>query len=179
MTEQIAAILVEKGAEVSMPPRSRPELGYRFELDGELVEILGPDGLRADPKTVGKLKTFQVSGGSQALGRTEVALVSLGDAPPVAVRRPSLLGAILIKARVVARRRKKKFQSDRLDLIRLLSYVDDPRALARHGDMKPSERKWLRNVEGALDFSDSALGAVFPVETLGRSRQAFQLLSAS
>lgn len=62
MTEQIASVLVENGAEVAMPPRSKPELGYRFRLDGEVVEILGPDGLRADPKTVGGLRTFRSPG---------------------------------------------------------------------------------------------------------------------
>jgi len=84
MTEQIASLLVERGAEVAMPPRSNPEVGYRFELDGEIVEILGPDGLKSDPKTLDCLTTFQVSGGTQALRRTEVVLVSLDGSPPVA-----------------------------------------------------------------------------------------------
>lgn len=179
MTEQIALMLVEKGAEVEMPPRSKPESGYRFQLDGEVVEILGPDGLRADPNTIGGLRTFQVSGGSQALSRTEVVLAQLADSPSVAVRRPSLLGAILIKARVVAKRRKEKFHSDRQDLIRLLSYVEDPRGLAREDQLKLSERKWLRNVDAALNFNDAALAAVFPVDTLERAQQAFRLLSGS
>jgi len=178
MTEEIASLLVEKGAEVATPPLTNPEVGYRFLLEGEVVEILGPDGLRDDPKTIDGLKTIQVSGGSQALRRTEVVLVRLGDSPAVAVRRPSLLGAILIKARVVAKRRKEKFHSDRQDLIRLLSYVEDPRALAREEQMKPTERKWLRNVEAAVNFDDAALAVVFPVDTLERARQAFQLLSA-
>jgi hypothetical protein len=179
MTEQIASILVEKGAEVTVPPRTSSEVGYRFELDGEVIEILGPDGLRADPKTVGGLRTFQVSGGSQALSRTEVVLVRLADSPPVAVRRPSLLGAILIKARVVAKRRREKFHSDRQDLIRLLGYVDDPRGLARNEQLKSSERRWLRNVDAALNFDDPALSAVFPVDTLERAQQAFRLLGGS
>jgi hypothetical protein len=96
VTEQIASILVEKGAEVATPPRSKPDLGYRFELEGEVIEILGPDGLPADPKTVGGLRTFGVSGGSQALSRTEPVLVRLADSPPVILRRPSLLGAIQV-----------------------------------------------------------------------------------
>lgn len=179
MTEQIASILVEKGAEVAVPPRSTPEVGYRFQLDGEVVEILGPDGLRADPKTVGGLRTFQVSGGSQALSRTEVVLVRLADSPQVAIRRPSLLGAILIKARALAKRRKEKFHSDRQDLIRLLSYVDDPRALARDEQLRSSERKWLLKVDAALNFDDPALAAAFPVDTLERAQQAFRLLSGS
>ncbi len=179
MTERIASILVEKGAEVETPSRSKPEVGYRFQLDGELVEILGPDGLRTDPKTIGGLKTFQVSGGSQALSRSEVVLVQLADSPPVAMRRPSLLGAILIKARVVAKRRREKFKSDRQDLIKLLSYVEDPRGLAREEKLKATERRWLRNVNAALNFDDPALVALFPTGTLERARQAFLLLGGS
>jgi hypothetical protein len=177
MTEQIASALVKRGAEVETPSSTDPEVGYRFHLDGEVVEILGPDGLRADPRTVGRLRTFQVSGGSQALARTEVVHVRLAEAPSVSVRRPNLLGAILIKARVVTKRRKEKFESDRQDLIRLLSYVDDPRALAADGRLKTSERKWLRKVSGALDFDAPALRTVFSAGTIERARQAFLLLS--
>lgn len=178
-TEQIASILVEKGAEVEMPPRSKPGVGYRFKLEGEVIEILGPDGLRADPKTVGALRTFGVSGGSQALSRTEPVLASLADSQPVILRRPSLLGAILIKARVVAKRRREKFDSDRQDLIRLLTYVEDPRALAREEQLKATERKWLRNISAALNFDDPSLLALFPGGRLGRAEQAFHLLGRS
>lgn len=178
VTEQIATLLDAKGATVEMPPRSDPRLGYRFDLDGEIVEVLGPDGLRNAPKTLEGLTTFQVSGGTQALRRTEVVLVSLGGAPPVAVRRPSLLGAILIKARVVAKQRKEKFGSDREDLIRLLSYVEDPRGLARDERLKASEKRWLRDVEELLDFGDADIAAVFPAQGLERARQAFRLLYA-
>lgn len=184
MTEEIASLLMRRGAQVAMPPRSNPALGYRFELDGEVIEILGPDGLKSDPKTLGGLTTFQASGGTQALRRTEVVLVSLDGSPPVAVRRPNLLGAILIKARVVAERRKEKFDSDRQDLLRLLSYVDDPRALARQEQLKPSEKKWLRKVEGSLNFGvfpnpDLFPGAdLFPGMVNQRAEQAFRLLSA-
>lgn len=183
MTEEIASLLAKKGAQVAMPPRSDPKLGYRFELDGEVVEILGPDGLKADPKTLGGLTTFQTSGGSQALARTEVVLVSLNGSQPIAVRRPNLLGAILIKARVVAERRKEKFASDRQDLIKLLTYVEDPRALARDGRLKPSEKRWLRKVEGILFVGLYPSENLFPSEDLypadvdERAQQAFRLLS--
>jgi hypothetical protein len=178
MTEQIASLLTERGGEVAMPPRSNPAVGYRFELEGEIVEILGPDGLKRDPKTLDGLTTFQVAGGTQALRRTEVVLVSLDGSPPVAMRRPTLLGAILIKTRAVAKRRKEKFDSDRQDLIRLLSYVEDPRGLAGDEQMKSSERKWLRDIEATLDFGDPIFVALFPVAVLERARQAFRLLSA-
>jgi hypothetical protein len=175
MTEAMAAVLIELGAEVAEPPRSDPKLGYRFEFEGEIVELLGPDGLRSDPKTTGGLKTFQVPGGSQALRRTEIVLVSLDGSDPVAVRRPDLLGAILIKARVVAKRREEKFASDREDLIRLLGYVEDPRRMA--DEMAKSEEAWLRGVSGELDFDDPALSGLFPARTLEQARQAFALLT--
>ncbi|HEY6145664.1 MAG TPA: hypothetical protein VIV13_05275 [Solirubrobacterales bacterium] len=178
MTEQIAAVLAKRGAELAMPPRSDPRLGYRFELDGEIVEVLGPEGLKKAPKTLPGMTTLEISGGTQALRRTEVVLVSLGGAPPVAVRRPSLLGAILIKARVVAKRRKEKFASDREDLIRLLSYVEDPRALASDEGLKSSEKRWLRDVEELLGFSDAGVETLFSAAVLERAQQAFRLLCA-
>jgi hypothetical protein len=175
MTESMASVLVGRGAEVADPPRSSPDLGYRFECEGETVELLGPDGLRSDPKTVGKLKTFQTEGGSQALHRTEVVLVSLDGEEPVAVRRPNLLGAILIKARVVAKKRERKFESDREDLVRLLAYVDDARALA--AEMSRKEPRWLRDAEAAIDFDDTGLTAQFSAGDLARARQTLRLLS--
>lgn len=173
-TEALAQILVDRGGEVAPPPRSSPKLGYRFEVEGGIVELLGPDGLRADPKTTAGLRTFQAAGGTQALHRTEVVLVSLDTAAPVAVRRPNLLGAILIKARVVVKRRKGKFSSDRQDLIRLLGYVDDPRALG--ADLTRKEKEWLRDAEGPIGFDDRSLAELFPAPTLLRSRQALGLL---
>lgn len=178
MTELTAQILLERGGEVAMPPRSNKELGYRFEVDGEIVEILGPDGLSANPKTVGKLTTFQVPGGTQALRRTETVLVSLDGGSPRRMRRPSLLGAILIKARVMAKKRQEKFDSDRQDLIRLLSYVEDPRGLALEDGLEKSEKRWLGKIERALDFEDSTLADLFPPEVLERARQALVLLGA-
>jgi hypothetical protein len=174
MTETMASLLVERGAEIVEPPRSDPDFGYRFEFEGETVELLGPDGLRTDPKTIGGLTTFQVAGGSQALRRTEVVLVSLEGEEPIAVRRPNLLGAILIKARVAVKKREGKYESDRQDLVRLLTYVEDPRGLA--ADMSRNEPGWLRDAEAAIDFEDPVLSAQFPGESLDRARQALRLL---
>ncbi len=104
-------------------------------------------------------------------------MVSLEGAEAVPVRRPSLLGAILIKARAVTKRRDGKYESDRQDVIRLLGYVEDPRGLAAAGDLKRSERKWLRDADAAIGFDDPALSELFPEATLTRARQAFLLLA--
>ena len=177
MTERLAQILIDRGGEVAMPPRSDKKLGYRFEIDGEIVEILAPDGLTSDPKTVNGLTTFQVPGGTQALGRTETVLVSLDGAPPRKLRRPNLLGAILIKARVVAKERPEKFDSDRQDLIRLLSYVEDPRGLAAQEGLKGSEKKWLRKIEKKLDAADPTVAQLASPDVVERAHQALALLA--
>jgi hypothetical protein len=85
------------------------------------------------------------------------------------------LGAILIKARVLAKRRRKKFESDRQDLIALLSFVDDPRDLAATDGLKASEKKWLADVAKALNFDDPSLGELFGQEQLVEARQAFEI----
>lgn len=175
-TEQIAQVLVERGGELAMPPIGNEDVGYKFDLDGEIVELLGTEGVRSDPRTIGKHTTFQVAGGSQALNRAETVLVSLDGAPAVQLRRPSLLGAILIKARVMAAQRRRKFDSDRQDLIRLLSFVGNPRALAEQEGLKKSERKWLRDVEGLLEFEEPVVADLFPAAELTRAEQAYRLL---
>ncbi len=175
MTVRMAEVLKERGGEMAMPPVSNEDLGYRFEVDGSIVEILGSEGVRRDPKTLGRYTTFQVPGGTQALARSEVVGVSLDGGEPVQVRRPNLLGAILIKARVVKKQRDK-FESDRQDLIRLLTFVEDPRALTR--ELKGNERKWLREVESLLAFEDGALAALFTAEQLSAAEGAYRLLIA-
>jgi hypothetical protein len=177
MTQQIAKAIVERGGEIALPPRSEGDLGYRFEIDGEVVEVLGSEGVKVNPKTIGKFVTFQVPGGTQALQRTEIVLASLEGGPSVQLRRPDLLGAILIKARAVAAKRQK-LDSDRQDLIRLLSFVEDPRALATESGLRGTERKWLKSIEKPLAFDDSGLTRLFPAEVLVRVRQAFALLLA-
>lgn len=175
MTVRMAEVLKGRGGEMAMPPASNENLGYRFEVDGSIIEILGSEGVRKDPKTLGKYTTFQAPGGTQALARAEIVHVSLNRGEPVEVRRPSLLGAILIKARVVKVQRDK-FESDRQDLIRLLSFVEDPRALA--GELKGNEKRWLREVGTLLAFDDSALGDLFLAAELSAAEQAYRLLVA-
>jgi len=77
-------------------------VAHRFVKGAVLVDILAPDGLgpRTSRRTIPGGHTVQVPGGSQALERTEVVEVRLGDRLGL-VRRPSLLGAILLKARAV------------------------------------------------------------------------------
>lgn len=100
--------------------------------------------------------------------RSEKVYVSVGREKFV-LCRPTLLGAILIKARSLVVHRDP--ESQREDLLRLLSLVNDPRALAP--ELRKTERKWLRNAETRLAFSEPAsLNAA----TVRRARQTYRLL---
>lgn len=133
-TQTLAETLDALGAEMATPPSTDPRSGYKFKLDGETIEVLGPDGLRSDPQTIGTFETIQIDGGTQALQRTVKVLVSVSGGTPTTVRRPTLLGAILLKARALDRVKAKE-DEHRQDLIRLLSFVEDPRGLASAGGL--------------------------------------------
>ena len=53
MTERMAEILVERGGEMAMPPVSSESLGYKFDVKGAVIEVLGSEGVRDDPPTLG------------------------------------------------------------------------------------------------------------------------------
>lgn len=177
MTERIAQILKDLGGELSVPPSTDERIGYQFEVQGETVEVLGPEGLKDYPRTLGSLETIMVGGGTQALNRTEKVAISIDGAKPVVVRRPRLLGAILIKARALAAVRDK-LAEHRQDLVRLLSLVDDPRALAESERLTGKERTWIEAVEKDLAFDDPVLLELFSETEVKRARQAFTLLAS-
>lgn len=177
-TEKLAKTLKRLGAEVTIPPRTDAKLGYRFELDGELVEVLGPEGLKTSAKTINGLETIMVKGGRQALQRTEKVRVSIADTPPVVIRRPTLLGAILIKTRAMSSSKKKR-DAHRQDLIRLLTFVEDPRQLAEDDGLTKTERKWLRQAEKILAFDDPDLPRMFTADQIQRASQSFEILVAA
>jgi hypothetical protein len=102
------------------------------------------------PTLVGNVSAVGIPGGSQALARTETVLVRL-DGREFELR-PTLLGAILIKPRSLAKHRDPDAQRE--DLLLLLSLVEAPRDLA--AQMKRTERGWLRGAEERLRFDEPA-----------------------
>jgi len=117
-----------------------------------IVDLLAPDGLNPAPDLAGGLKAVGVPGGTQALNRSEVVTVSV-DGNEFELRRPTLLGAIMIKARSIMRHADPEAQRE--DLLRLLSLVEDPRAIA--AELKSSERRWLRQTADRLDLDGLTL----------------------
>ena len=103
-------------------------VAHRYARGHTVIDVLAPEGLgrRADLTTTPPGHTIQVSGGTQALARTELLPVThegiLGHIP-----RPSLLGAIIVKAAAASVHRDRQVQLG--DLALLLSLVEDPPAL--------------------------------------------------
>lgn len=140
-TEEAAARLTGAGFEEA--DRTTDGVAHRFTRDTIIVDILAPEGLgaRTSRATAPGARTVSVPGGTQALARTDAVEARLGDRIG-RLRRPSLLGAILIKARAVDVA-PGEATKHRGDLAFLCGLVADPRALA--ADLSRSERGWLRD----------------------------------
>lgn len=163
---EIDAALREHRFEVRGPDADG--YAYRYERDGLIVDVLSPDGLR-HPANLGASGTaVAVPGGTQALARAEAVTVRLGERL-FELRRPTLLGAILIKARSLLVHADPDAQRE--DLLLLLSLVTDPRAAGT--ELVASERRWLRKAETHLAFDAPSLAQPSRRRT---AEQVYQLL---
>ncbi|HEX4116326.1 MAG TPA: hypothetical protein VHY18_10675 [Solirubrobacteraceae bacterium] len=169
--EKIARALDDDGFELE-PPSPTDSVSHRWRRGDLIVDLLAPDGLRGDPPMLGGVLTVQIPGGSQALARTEIVEVEINGAI-AHVRRPTLLGAVLIKARSILVHADPDAQ--RADLVLLLSLIGDPTALA--AQLKGRERNWLRACEDQLGLEDPVLMAPFPRSRVQRARLAYRLLA--
>lgn len=170
--EKIAQALHSDGF-VLEAPSPTDGISHRWRRGSLIVDLLAPDGLRGDPPMLGGVRTIQIPGGSQALARTETVEVEI-DGAIVQVRRPTLLGALLIKARSILVHADPDAQ--RADLVLLLSLIEDPRATAEQ--LKGREQSWLCKCEAQLGLEDPILMAPFPRLRVQRARLAYRLLVA-
>lgn len=139
-TERFSNLLMEH--QFRLDGVSPEGIGHRFTDGTVKIDILAPDGLNrryAKLTTVPPARTLSVPGGAQALRRSQLIDVQLGELTGC-IPRPDLLGALLIKARAVEVDDVPSAQLG--DLAFLLSLVQDPRQLA--GELRGKERSWLR-----------------------------------
>jgi len=144
-------------------------LAHRYQRASVSIDVLAPEGLgsRTDLTTTPPGRTLQVPGGTQALDRTELVPVSFGGREGL-VPRPSLLGAIVVKALAVEVDDLPDAQ--RTDLAVLLSLVGDPiklaveltrkdrkRLQARKEMVAASDRTWSRLANDQADRGRAAL----------------------
>jgi len=162
----IDAALRDDGFEPVLPDLDG--YAHRYERHGLIVDLLAPDGIKPSPDLGARRKAIGVPGGSQALARAETVTVTV-NARSFELRRPTLLGAVLIKARSLMVHADPEAQRE--DLLVLLALIDDPRRLA--SQLRESERRWLRVAEQRLKLSRlSTLDA----ETMRRAELAYRLL---
>jgi len=116
-------------------------VGHRFVRGVVKIDVLLPDGIgsRAPREVKPGVRSVEVPGGTQALSRSvpiEVRTTSTSGT----IHRPSLLGAILVKARAVEVDDLPDAQGE--DLAFLLSLVPDPFDSSK--GLSKKERTWLR-----------------------------------
>ncbi len=152
-TEEAATRLMAAGFE---PERHDQNLTYRFIRRSDIVDVLAPDNLgeRANIRTVPPDETLAAIGGRQALNRSRA--VAIDDRRgPFEIRMPSLAGAIIIKARVVANAQRPDTRAKHeRDLARLLSLVTDP--VGERAGLSGKERGYLRARADLLDVGNPA-----------------------
>jgi hypothetical protein len=172
-TEWVTTHLTELGATRHEIGGFEAEKGFRFDLDGHVVDVLAPDGLGRPAMTDARFQTIQIPGGSQALNRIETVIVVI-DGERIKLHRPTLIGAILLKARSV--RVHSRPEDQRQDVIQLLGLMTDPRAVI--DTLTKTERRWLRAIDDPLALDDRQLDATIDTATLRVARAAYRRLTA-
>ena len=153
-TEWLASWLVERGFE--QDPPSADGLSHRFRRKADpgpgtlIVDVLGPEGVgpRTRLTTVPPGRTIEVPGTVQAFDRSALVDVAIGHSTATQtrgrVRRPNLLGALILKSEATKLRVRKNPERDWQDCALLLSIAPDPVALA--GELARKDRQRLRRL---------------------------------
>ena len=141
---------------------------HRYERDGLIVDVLGPDGIHPPMSLARGMTAVSAPGGTQALSRSETVTVRVQNRS-FELRRPTLLGAILIKVRSLMVHDDPETQRE--DVLRLLALVEDPREMAT--GLRRTERRWLKEAGPRLRLA--ALSSLDPASSV-RAEQAYRLL---
>jgi hypothetical protein len=141
---------------------------HRYERDGLIVDVLGPDGIHPPATLAPGTTAVSTPGGTQALGRSEIVTVNV-QGRSFQLRRPTLLGAILIKIRSLMVHSDP--ETHREDVLQLLTLVEDPREMA--AGLRKTERRWLKQAGPRLNPAE--LSSLDTASAL-RAEQAYRLL---
>ena len=148
-------------------------VAHRYRRGRVSLDVLAPDGLgpRTDLTTTPPGHTVQVPGGTQALTRTQLLPVSVGSSRGL-VPRPSLLGAVIIKAAAADVDDQTDVQLG--DLALLLSLLEQPMTL--RSDLTSKDRRRIRARAELLDAGHRAWSSLRDSEA-DRGRAALRLLA--
>ena len=148
-------------------------VAHRYRRGGVSIDVLAPDGLgpRTDLTTTPPGHTIQVPGGTQALTRTQLLPVSVGSSRGL-VPRPSLLGAVIIKA--AAADVDDQTDAQLGDLALLLSLLEQP--MTQRSDLTSKEKRRLQARSELLNTGHRAWSGL-PASEADRGRAALRLLA--
>jgi hypothetical protein len=158
-TRWLASWLTERGFE--QDPPSADGVSHRFTRLADpgpgqvVVDILGPEGLgsRASLTTVPPGYTVQTPGATQGFQRSELVDVELrvadGQLLIGRVRRPNLLGALVLKSEATTLPVRTNPGRDWQDCALLLSMAPDPHALK--AELTRKDRQRLKRLEALRD----------------------------
>ena len=139
-TEQLSEQLVSSGYELT--ENGALGTGIRFRRGDVEIDVLAPEKIsERNRRTRAPFRTVAVPGGRQALNRTiRVEVQTRGTSGEVPV--PTLLGAILIKARAIGVANRP--ESQREDFAFLLSLIQDLATAEKYKEeLEGGQRGWL------------------------------------
>ena len=167
-----AEVLTESG--FTLAGASPEGIAHRYIRGRASIDVLAPEGLgaRADLTTTSPGRTIQVPGGTQALARTQMVPVEHDGASGL-IPRPSLLGAIIVKAAAISVDDLPRAQQR--DLALLLSLVADPAQMAV--EMTRKDRTRLRRA--AFASPDHEVWLSLDPDVADRARLAYAYLVGS
>jgi hypothetical protein len=126
--------------------------------DGLMVDVLAPDGVKPPPTVGAGRRAVGIPGGSQALARQEEVAVTIGDRELV-LRRPTLLGAILIKAAVIGTDGSATPQATHAQIARIARRTADLLGVRELRDEElVLDDRWYASTYGIPD--DKTVGAI-------------------
>lgn len=176
MLVQFTGVLADLGF---TPDTSGEGLQHRWRRpsDGAQIDVLLPDGAgqrAAARRGAGGAPTLETPGGSQALARSESVTVSM-DGRTGQVRRPNLIGALVMKAAAhsaLGDAGRARHRRDFVTLSGLVAARD-----FRGADLRPKDRQRLRAIiASARRDQNIMLGQSNAVEHLSRVERGAGLL---
>jgi hypothetical protein len=155
MLETFTRVLLELGF---VPDTSGDELQHRWRRAEAQIDVLLPDGIgqrAATRKGAGGAPTLPTPGGTQALARSETVTVLVAGRTG-AVRRPNLVGALVMKAAAhtaVGDAARGRHRIDFVCLAGLIAARD-----LRNVPLNAKDRKRLRDMVAACRADHRAMG---------------------
>jgi hypothetical protein len=170
--ETFTQILIDLGF---TPDTSGEGLQHRWRRDEAQIDVLLPDGVgerAANRRGAGGAPTLPTPGGTQALARSESVAIVV-DGRTGAVRRPNLVGALVMKAAAHIGTGDTARGRHRIDFVCLATLI--AARDFRHAELTKKDRQRLRKMETACRADHRAMAVEGAQTALDRLVRAARL----